>query len=86
MIETDKRKAVFLLHQEGQSRRHIARLLGLSRNSVRTIIEQGGAPPPPIRAPTKNPWTRRCCADFTRSVRAGWRACTKSWSKKRASR
>ena len=47
MIETDKRKAVFLLHQEGQSRRHIARLLGLSRNSVRTLIEQGGAPPPP---------------------------------------
>ena len=47
MIETDKRKAVFLLHQEGQSLRQIARLLGLSRNTVRTIIQQGGAPPPP---------------------------------------
>jgi predicted transcriptional regulator len=47
MIETDKRKAVFLLHQEGQSVREIARLLGLSRNTVRTIITQGGAPPPP---------------------------------------
>jgi len=47
MIETDKRKAVFLLHQEGQPAREIARLLGLSRNTVRAIIEQEGAPPPP---------------------------------------
>jgi transposase len=47
MIETDKRKAVFLLHQEGQPTREIARLLGLSRNTVRAIIAQGGAPPPP---------------------------------------
>ena len=45
MIETDKRKAIFLLHQEGQSVREIARLLGLSRNTVRRIIAQGGAPP-----------------------------------------
>ena len=47
MIETDKRKAVFLLHQEGHSAREIARLLSLSRNTVRTIIGQGGAPPAP---------------------------------------
>ena len=47
MIETDKRKAVFLLHQEGTEVREIARLLGLSRNTVRAIIRQGGAPPPP---------------------------------------
>ncbi len=46
MIETDKRKAVFLLHQEGQSVRKIARLLGLSRNTVKLIIQQQGAPPP----------------------------------------
>ncbi len=46
MIETDKRKAVFLLHQEGQPAREIARLLGLSRNTVRAIIGQAGAPPP----------------------------------------
>ena len=44
MIETDKRKAVFLLHQEGHSVREIARLLSLSRNTVRSIIAQGGAP------------------------------------------
>jgi transposase len=47
MIETDKRKAVFLLHQEGQSVREIARLLNLSRNTVKAIIAQGGAPPSP---------------------------------------
>jgi len=47
MIETDKRKAVFLLHQEGHSVREIARLLSLSRNTVRAIIAQGGAPATP---------------------------------------
>jgi transposase len=46
MIETDKRSAVFALHQKDHSVREIARLLGLSRNTVRTIIAQGGAPPP----------------------------------------
>jgi len=46
MIATDKRKAAFLLHQEGQSGREIARLLGLSRNTVKLIIQQAGAPPP----------------------------------------
>jgi transposase len=46
MIETDKRKAVFLLHQEGQPVREIARLLGLSPNTVRVIIQQAGASPP----------------------------------------
>ena len=46
MIETDKRKAVFLLHQEGRTAREIARLLSLSRNTVRTIIAQGGAEAP----------------------------------------
>jgi len=47
MIEADKRKAVFLLHQEGHSVREIGRLLSLSRNTVRTIIAQGGAPATP---------------------------------------
>jgi len=47
MIETDKRKAVFLLHQEGASAREIARLLDLSRNTVRAIIQQGGERPSP---------------------------------------
>lgn len=45
MIEADKRQAVYLLHQEGMSVREIARRLGISRNTVRAIIEQKGAMP-----------------------------------------
>ena len=45
MITTDKRKAIFLLHQEGMAEREIARKLGVSRNTVRTIIRQGGERP-----------------------------------------
>ncbi len=45
MIEADKRKAIYLLHQEGMSIRQIARRLGVARNSVREIIaQQGGMP------------------------------------------
>ena len=51
MITADKRKAVFLLHQEGVSRRAIARQLRISRNAVRRIIAQSGQMPPPIRPP-----------------------------------
>ncbi len=47
MIATDKRKAIFLLHQEGMGVREIARRLGVSRYVVRTIIRQQGAPPSP---------------------------------------
>ena len=39
MIIADKRKAVFLLHQEGVSKRAIARQLRLSRNAVRRVME-----------------------------------------------
>jgi transposase len=42
MIEPDKRKVIFLLHQEGMPIREISRRLGLSRNSVRRIIAQEG--------------------------------------------
>ena len=42
MIDADKRKAVFLLHQEGMGGREIARRLGLGRNTVRRIIALGG--------------------------------------------
>jgi len=51
MITADKRKAVFLLHQEGVATRAIARQLRLSRNAVRRIIPQSGQMPPPIRPP-----------------------------------
>jgi len=49
MIETDKRKAIYLLHQQGMSRREIARRLGVSRKTVGTIIEQEGVMPQTIR-------------------------------------
>jgi transposase len=42
MIEADKRKAIYLLHQEEMSIREIARRLGVSRNAVRRAIEQKG--------------------------------------------
>ena len=41
MIDADKRKAVFLLHEAGQTTfEEIARQLGISRNTVRQIIAQ----------------------------------------------
>jgi transposase len=45
MIDADKRKAVFLLHQEGMARNQIARQLRMSPNTVRVIIEQHGEMP-----------------------------------------
>ena len=50
MIEADKRKAVFLLHQEGMPLREIARRLHLSRNTVGVIIAQGGELPKLVRS------------------------------------
>ena len=52
MITADKRKAVFLLHQEGMPIREISRQLKLSRNAVRRIIAQSGQMPQGIRPPT----------------------------------
>jgi transposase len=45
MIEADKRKAMFLLHQEGMSRREIARRFRVSRNTIRAIIQNKGEVP-----------------------------------------
>jgi transposase len=51
MIAADKRKAVFLLYEKEQmSVRQIARRLKLSRNTVRSIIEQEGALPQAVRS------------------------------------
>jgi transposase len=49
MIEPEKRKAIYLLSQEGMSVREIARRLGVSRKAVRRIIRHGGEVPPPSR-------------------------------------
>ena len=45
MIEPEKRKAIFLLHEEGMGVRQIARSLKVSRNVVRSIIAGQGATP-----------------------------------------
>lgn len=45
MIETDKRKAIYLLHQEGMGVRQIARRLQVARNTVRRIIQRQGQMP-----------------------------------------
>lgn len=49
MIETAKRKAIFLLHKEGISLRQIALRLSISRNTVRKIIAEGGEMPETFR-------------------------------------
>jgi transposase len=49
MIEPDKRRAVFLLHEHGMGVRPIARRLGINRGTVRDIIAQRGALPPAER-------------------------------------
>jgi len=42
MIEPDKRKAIYLLHQEGMGIREISRQMKVSTNTVSAIIGQGG--------------------------------------------
>lgn len=49
MIEPDKRKAIFLLHQEGMSVREISRRMIVSKKTVTAIIQQKGAVPDSIR-------------------------------------
>ena len=45
MINQDKRKAIYYLHEEGLGIREISRRLNVSRNTVRTIIDQKGTVP-----------------------------------------
>lgn len=49
MIDAEKRKAVYLLHQEGMSDRQIAANLRISRETVHSIIKNKGAPPNFVR-------------------------------------
>ena len=51
MIEPDKRKAIYLLHQEGMPAREIARRLQVSRPTIKAILAQGGQPPEVVRVP-----------------------------------
>ncbi len=50
MIDVDKRKAVFVLYQEGMKKREIARRLGVACNTVHKIIQQKGAMPHTLRS------------------------------------
>ena len=49
MIEAEKRKAIFLLHEQGMALREITRKLGVHRDTVRAIIEQKGEMPDAVR-------------------------------------
>ena len=49
MINQDKRKAIYYLHEEGLEIREICRRLNVSRNTVRKIIDQKGAVPESLR-------------------------------------
>src|SRR5436190_2777635 len=45
MIATDKRNAIYLLHQEGMPDKEIARRLEVSPTTVRAIVQQKGVAP-----------------------------------------
>lgn len=49
MIGPDKRKAVYLLHEQGMGLREIARNMNISPNTVMRIIEQKGQMPETVR-------------------------------------
>src|SRR3990172_2693427 len=49
MIKADKRKAMFLLHQDGMSLHEIARRFKTSRNTVRAVIQNQGQMPASTR-------------------------------------
>lgn len=51
MIEADRRKAIYLLHQDGMAVREIARRMGLARSTVGDIVRQKGEPARPERPP-----------------------------------
>ncbi len=49
MIEPDKRKAIFLLHNEGVSIRQISKMLHVDRNTIREVIRHQGETPDALR-------------------------------------
>ncbi|MFO7662107.1 MAG: hypothetical protein R6X18_05880 [Chloroflexota bacterium] len=55
MITPDKRKALFVLHQQGLSIRQMARQLALSRQAVRRAIAQQGESPRRAFVPPLDP-------------------------------
>jgi IS30 family transposase len=82
MIEPEKRRAIYLLHEEGMSLRDIARRLGVSRNTARTIIKERGTTPAAIRRDK----IRIYSDGSTPNVGGGSNACMKNSLRKRGSR
>ena len=73
MIEPEKRKAIFLLHQEGMAVREISRRLSLGRNTVRRIIAQEGRAPARAFTPDIDPeLLRRLYAECNGYVQRVW--------------
>ena len=83
MIEADKRKAIFLLHQEGMPLREIARRLHVSRNTVAVVIAQGGQLPKLVRS-AKQKIDSHCSRVSTSNATVGSNGCTKNWPKSKA--
>ena len=48
MLDLDTRTAILALHARGQRMRAIARALGVSRNSVKSVIQAGSAEVPAL--------------------------------------
>jgi orotate phosphoribosyltransferase-like protein len=77
MIAADKRKAVYLLHQDGMSLGEIVCRLHLSRNTVHAILKQKGEMPLGPRQDkiqTEEDLLRRLYA----TAKDGWSVCMRS--------
>lgn len=48
MLDQTQRQAILTLHERGVGKRAIARALGISRNTVRDVLADGNAAPPPL--------------------------------------
>ncbi|HVH39312.1 MAG TPA: helix-turn-helix domain-containing protein [Gemmatimonadaceae bacterium] len=48
MLDQTQRQAILTLHDRGLGKRAIARALGISRNTVRDVLADGRAEPPPL--------------------------------------
>lgn len=53
MLDQEKRAAILSLHGQGHGPRTIARVLGVSRNSVKRVVRSASALVPPLARPEK---------------------------------
>ncbi len=52
MIDEEKRAAILALHAQGHGKHKIAKMLGISSNTVQTVLRSGAAAIPPMKRPT----------------------------------